>query len=113
VIAIVACVLCAGLALLAVLGVLRAPLLAVLTELCRDVHRARFWWRVVTIEVIAGTALCASLAMLLVSPVQDWRWVAAVVQGSVAGLLASVAAVMLGVRAFQHERDRTSLAPSP
>ncbi len=108
-IALAAGALCAALAVLAVLIVLRVPLLSVLTELCLDEQRARFWWRVVTIEVFTGTALCTSLAMILVSRAQAWRWVAVMVQGSLAGLLVSLAAVMLAVLAFQRERDRTHL----
>lgn len=102
--------LCAAAAVAAVLARLRAPLLGVLTELCLGEERARFWWRVVTIEVGAGTALTTSLAMLLLSRTQSWRWVAVMVQGSLVGLLVSLGAVMAGVLAFQRERDRV---PSP
>ncbi len=106
VIAVSAGAVCVAVTTLLVLTVLRAPTLAVLTELCAGEQRARFWWRVVTIEVIAGTALCTSMAMLLVPRAEAWRWVAVTLQGSVAGLLASLAAVMVAVVAFQRERDR-------
>lgn len=96
----------AGLTVLGVLGGLRAPLLAVLTELCRGEQRARFWWRVVTVELIAGTTLSTSVAMLLVSRSETWRWVAVTVQGSLVGLLVSLAAVTVAVAVFQRDRDR-------
>ncbi len=94
-------------AIVVVLTVLRAPLLAVLTELCLGEQRARFWWRVVTIEVMMGTALCTSLALLAASRSQTWRSVAVMVQASCAGLLLSLIAVMAAVLAFQRERDRS------
>lgn len=99
---------CAALGVVAVLVLLRAPLLRVLTELCLGEQRARFWWRVVTIEVTAGTALCASLALLLVSRAVAWRAAAVVVQGCLLGLLLSLGAVMVAVLAFQRERDRAT-----
>ena len=97
----------AALSVLVVLAVLRRPLLAVLCELCGGEQRARFWWRVFSIEMVAGTALCGSLAILVLGARADgWRWAAMVVQGSVSGLLVSLGAVMLGVLVFQHQRDR-------
>jgi hypothetical protein len=112
VIALAAGALCAALTVVAVLAMLRAPLLAVLTELCLGEPRARFWWRVVTIELSADTALCASLAMLLVSRAQSWRTVAVTLQGGIAGLLLSLVAVMLAVLAFERERDRSREDPA-
>jgi hypothetical protein len=102
--------LCGALAVVIVLAALRRPLLLVLAELCRGDDRARFWWRVVTIEVTSGTALCASLAMLLPGQANGWRSAALVVQGSAAGLLVSLALVMVAVLAFQRERDREPAA---
>ncbi len=97
---------CTALAAVTVLALLRAPTLAVLVELCRGEQRARFWWRVVTIEVFAGTALSTSLALLLVARADSWRWPMAMVQGGAAGLLLSLALVALAVMLFQRERDR-------
>ncbi len=99
----------AVLGVVAVLSVLRVPLLAVLTELCLGEQRARFWWRVVSIEVCTGTALCTSLLMLAIWHAAPWRAVAVMVQGSAAGLLVSLSAVMAAVLAFQRERDRHSV----
>jgi hypothetical protein len=95
----------AGLVTVAVLAVLRVPLLAVLTELCDGDARARFWWRVLGVAMVAGTALCASLALLVVGVRADgWRWGAAAVQGGAAGLLVSLGVAMLAVVAFARSR---------
>lgn len=106
VIAVAVGALCAAVAVVAVLSVLRVPLLAVLTELCHGRQRARFWWRVVTIQLCTGTALCTSLAMLAMSHTAPWRSVAVMVQGTVAGLLLSLGVVMAAVMAFERDRDR-------
>jgi hypothetical protein len=91
----------AALAVTGVLLILRRPLLAVLIELCAGEHRALFWWRVLNVEVVAGTALCTSMAMLVVSRAQPWRSAAVMVQGSVAGLLVALAVVMVAVIMFE------------
>ncbi len=91
----------AALAVTGVLLILRRSLPSLLSELCVGDHRARFWWRVVNVEVIAGTALCTSLTMLTVPRTQTWRSAAAMVQGSCAGLLASLVVVMVAVLAFE------------
>lgn len=83
-----------------VLGLLRAPLSAMLVEECVLEHRARFWWRVSAAELVAGTALCASTS-LAPTGLRDDPWLAAVatVRGGVAGLLVSLAAISIGTLA--------------
>jgi hypothetical protein len=83
----------AGGATVAVLGALRAPLLALLTELCVFEHRARFWWRVAATELVVGTASCASAAVAL----GGWPAVA-LVRGACAGLLLSVVTITAGTQ---------------
>jgi hypothetical protein len=97
--------LCAVLAA-ATLRVLRRPLLTLLTELCSGRERAQLWWRVFAVAMVTGTALCTSLAVLGSARAAAWRAVAAMVQGGCVGLMVSLAAVTLGVRAFQRELDR-------
>lgn len=90
-----------------VLAALRAPLLAVLTELCDGEARAHFWWRVLSVAMVVGSALSASLALLLLTARADaWRWAAAAVQGGALGLLVSLGLVMAAVLAFQRAQDR-------
>ncbi len=88
----------------AVLAVLRGPLLVVLTELCAASDAAHFWWRIVAVEMVGGTALCASLALVLTPRADGWRWGAVVVQASAAGVLVSLAVVMVAVMAFARSR---------
>ena len=98
--------LCATLAA-ATLSVLRAPMCALLTELCAGPVRAHFWWRVFGVEVVTGTTLCASLATLGPAHADAWRYVAALVQGGCVGLLVSLAAATAGVVVFQRHLDRS------
>jgi len=55
----------------------------------------------INVEVIAGTALCSSLAILTVPRTQRWRSGATMVQGGCAGLLVSLVVVMVAVLAFE------------
>lgn len=81
----------------AVLRALRAPLLAMLVEVCVLQHRARFWWRVSAAELVVGTALCASTSLALTGLTADpWHLAVAVLRGGCAGLLLSLAAITAG-----------------
>jgi hypothetical protein len=82
-----------------VMLVLRVPLHAVLRELCVLEHRARFWERVCTIELLAGVGLAATMGAAgpvlhadeVVEPIAGvirWELV-----GGIVGLLAIAAVV--------------------
>jgi hypothetical protein len=80
-----------------VLRALRAPLLAMLVEVCVVNHRARFWWHVSAAELVVGTALCASTSLALTGLRADpWLTAVAVLRGGCAGLLVSLVAITVG-----------------
>jgi hypothetical protein len=93
------------------LRVLRGPLLTVLNELCAATARARFWWRLLSIEVVAGSALCTSLGSAGQAG-EAWRTAVAMVSGASAGLLVSLTTVVAAVLAFQRDVDRSRRARS-
>jgi hypothetical protein len=82
-----------------VLWLLRAPLLAILLEVCVLDHRARFWWRVSAAELVVGTAFCASTSLAVSSSTDRWLSAVAVLRGGYAGLLVSIAAITVGTMA--------------
>jgi hypothetical protein len=102
--------LCALLAA-ATLRVLRAPLLALLIELCAGTERAHFWWRVFGVEMLTGTAICTSLATLGRARGDSWWSVASMARGGCVGLIVSLAVMTVGVLAFQRDRDRGRRQP--
>lgn len=87
-------------AAVATLGLLRVPLVRLLAELCRREDRAQFWWRVAATELLVGTALCASLAVLVAGPHSPWSAGVAIIRGGCAGLIFSVAAITFGTFAI-------------
>jgi hypothetical protein len=104
-------VLCALLAT-ATVGYLRTPMRALLTELCAGAERAHFWWRVFGVEVVAGTALCTSLATVSLVRGDTWQYVAAMVRGGCIGLMVSLVAATAAVLAFERELARSRGHPA-
>lgn len=83
-----------------VLTLLRAPLMTLLVELCNGVQRARFWWRVAATELVVGTALCSSVAVLVGGRGAAWSAAAAMWRGGCGGVLLAVAAITVGTVAI-------------
>lgn len=80
----------------ATLTFLHRRLLSLLIELCGLEQRARFWWRVSATELVVGTGLSTSLAVLFQGPAPPWSVAAAVMRGGLGGLLLSLGTITAG-----------------